>query len=90
MGPKNNAIELKNVCYRAGPSFEIRDLTLNVPYGSICGFLGPNGSGKTTTIRLFIGMHQATSGSPIPNWKSGFRRGIPETASLSGAGRVPG
>ncbi len=62
MGPKNNAIELKDVCYSAGRSFEIRDLTLNVPYGSIYGFLGPNGSGKTTTIRLFTGMHQATSG----------------------------
>ncbi len=72
MGPKNNAVELNEVCYRAGPSFEIRDLTLNVPYGSIYGFLGPNGSGKTTTIRLFTGMHQATRGEisvlghPIP------------------------
>ena len=72
MGPQNNAIELKDVCYSAGRSFEIRDLTLNVPYGSIYRFLGPNGSGKTTTIRLFTGMHQATRGEisvlgyPIP------------------------
>ena len=72
MTPKNNAIELKGVCYSAGRSFEIRDLTLNVPYGSIYGFLGPNGSGKTTTIRLFTGMHRATRGEisvlghPIP------------------------
>jgi len=58
----NNAIELRNVSYTAGKSFEIRDLTLNVPYGSIYGFLGPNGSGKTTTIRLFTGMHRATHG----------------------------
>ena len=91
MGPKNNAIELKDVCYRAGPSFEIRDLTLNVPYGSIYGFLGPNGSGKTTTIRLFTGMHQATSGEisllgrPIPKSapqamaRTGY---VPETPHL--------
>ena len=58
----NNAIELRNVGYTAGKSFEIRDLTLNVPYGSIYGFLGPNGSGKTTTIRLFTGMHRPSRG----------------------------
>jgi len=55
MAPTNSAIALKNVYYSAGKSFEIQDLTLNVPYGSIYGFLGPNVSWKTTTI-----MHQAT------------------------------
>jgi ABC-2 type transport system ATP-binding protein len=52
----NNAIELSNVRWRAGRSFELRDLSLHVPVGSIYGFLGPNGSGKTTTIRTFMGM----------------------------------
>ncbi len=62
MEPMTNAIELRDVCYRASKTFEIRDLNLRVPYGSIYGFLGPNGSGKTTTIRLFTGMHRALSG----------------------------
>jgi ABC-2 type transport system ATP-binding protein len=52
----NNAIELDGVAWRAGRSFAIQDLSLRVPRGSIYGFLGPNGSGKTTTIRIFMGM----------------------------------
>lgn len=52
----NSAIELTGVSWRAGKSFELKDISLNVPVGSIYGFLGPNGSGKTTTIRTFMGM----------------------------------
>jgi ABC-2 type transport system ATP-binding protein len=52
----NNAIELNNVGWKAGKSFELKDVSLRVPVGSIYGFLGPNGSGKTTTIRMFMGM----------------------------------
>jgi ABC-2 type transport system ATP-binding protein len=37
-------------------------LTLEVPAGTIFGFLGPNGSGKTTTIRLLLGLLQPTAG----------------------------
>lgn len=37
-------------------------LTLEVPAGSVFGFLGPNGSGKTTTIRLLLGLLEPTSG----------------------------
>jgi ABC-2 type transport system ATP-binding protein len=51
-----NAIELTDVAWRAGRSFELSDVSLHVPTGSIYGFLGPNGSGKTTTIRIFMGM----------------------------------
>ncbi|HUH13486.1 MAG TPA: ABC transporter ATP-binding protein [Longimicrobiales bacterium] len=58
----SNAIELRDVGYRAGKTFEIRDLDLRVPVGSIYGFLGPNGSGKTTTIRLFLGMLRPHAG----------------------------
>jgi ABC-2 type transport system ATP-binding protein len=57
-----NAIETRGLGYRAGRHFEIRDLDLNVPVGSIYGFLGPNGSGKTTTIRLLLGMVRAARG----------------------------
>ena len=67
-----NAVEIRGLLYRAGRTFEIRDLDLTVPAGSIYGFLGPNGSGKTTTIRLILGLLRARGGSirllgePIP------------------------
>jgi ABC-2 type transport system ATP-binding protein len=51
-----HAIAIETLYYRAGKTFAIRDLTLHVPSGSIYGFLGPNGSGKTTTIRLILGL----------------------------------
>lgn len=41
----------------------VRDLDLAVPMGGVHGFLGPNGSGKTTTIRMLLGLASATSGS---------------------------
>jgi len=68
----NNAIELTHVTWKASKSFELRDISLRVPVGSIYGFLGPNGSGKTTTIRLFMGMMKPDSGGisvlgrPVP------------------------
>ena len=59
----NSAIELIDVGWRAGRSFELKDLDLSVPSGSIYGFLGPNGSGKTTTIRTFMGMIKPDRGT---------------------------
>src|SRR5678816_1508842 len=38
-------------------------LTIEVPKGIVFGFLGPNGSGKTTTIRILLGLLEPTSGS---------------------------
>ena len=52
----SDAIIARNVTYRAGREFAIRDLSMKVPTGSVYGFLGPNGSGKTTTLRLMLGM----------------------------------
>ena len=51
-----DAIKIRNLAWRAGREFAIRDLAMTVPTGAIYGFLGPNGSGKTTTIRLMLGM----------------------------------
>jgi ABC-2 type transport system ATP-binding protein len=68
----NDAIELTDVSWKAGKGFELKNVSLRVPVGSIYGFLGPNGSGKTTTIRLFMGMMKADSGAiavlgkPVP------------------------
>ena len=58
----SDAIALKHVAYRPAKEFAIRDLTMTVPSGAIYGFLGPNGSGKTTTIKLILGMQDADAG----------------------------
>ena len=58
----SDAIHLERLHYRAGKNFEIPNLDLHVPSGSIYGFLGPNGSGKTTTIRLILGLLRPVSG----------------------------
>jgi ABC-2 type transport system ATP-binding protein len=59
----DTAIAIDHLRYRAGNAFEIRDLTLRVPAGAIYGFLGPNGSGKTTTIRLALGLLRPLGGT---------------------------
>ncbi len=41
----------------------VDDLSLSVPRGSVFGFLGPNGSGKTTTIRMLLGLISPSAGS---------------------------
>jgi len=42
------------VCKRFGNHLAVDDLTLEVPVGSVYGFIGPNGSGKTTTLRMIL------------------------------------
>ncbi|MFJ7176817.1 ATP-binding cassette domain-containing protein [Streptomyces massasporeus] len=48
--------------YRGG-QLAVDGLDLTVPAGSVFGFLGPNGSGKTTTIRMLMGLIESTSGT---------------------------
>lgn len=57
-----DAIEITGLAWKAGKSFALRDITLRVPQGAIYGFLGPNGSGKTTTIRMLLGMMKPDAG----------------------------
>ena len=47
---------------RFGAQTVVDGLDLRVPTGAVYGFLGPNGSGKTTTIRMLLGLVGATSG----------------------------
>src|SRR4051794_8770340 len=57
---------------RQGRSVAVAGLDLHVPRGGVHGFLGPNGSGKTTTIRMLLGLIKADSGEmavfdqPVP------------------------
>ena len=60
------AIETTDLRYKAGrgaKAFEVSRLNMRVPCGSVYGFLGPNGSGKTTSIRLLLGLLKADGGS---------------------------
>jgi len=57
------AIETDGLTKRFGTHAAVQDVDLSVPRGSVFGFLGPNGSGKTTTIRMLLGLISASSGS---------------------------
>lgn len=56
------AIQASNVVKKFGDFTAIEGINLNVPKGSIYGFLGPNGCGKSTTIRVLTGLLSPTSG----------------------------
>ena len=47
---------------RGRRSVAVQDLDLRVPFGGVHGFLGPNGSGKTTTIRMLLGLARPSAG----------------------------
>jgi ABC-2 type transport system ATP-binding protein len=49
-----NAVELEDVTKTFGPQTAVDGLSLRVPENSIYGFIGPNGSGKTTTLRMIM------------------------------------
>jgi ABC-2 type transport system ATP-binding protein len=51
-----NAIEVHNLVKRFGTKTVVDHVTMSVAEGEIVGFLGPNGSGKTTTIRIMCGL----------------------------------
>jgi len=57
------AIQTKNLTRYFGAKCVVRDLNLSVPRGSIFGFLGRNGSGKTTSLRMILGLLSPTWGS---------------------------
>ena len=56
------AIETKSLTKAFSGREAVSDLSLRVPVGSIFGFLGPNGSGKTTTIRMMLGLVSSNKG----------------------------
>ena len=58
-----NAIEVRNLTRRFGAFLAVNDLTFDVRQGEIFGFLGANGAGKSTTIRMLCGLLLPSSGS---------------------------
>ncbi|MEM9825581.1 MAG: ATP-binding cassette domain-containing protein [Planctomycetota bacterium] len=57
------AIEIEKVSHRLGGKQVIDDLSLSIPSGALYGLIGPNGSGKTTTMRLILRIYNPDSGS---------------------------
>ncbi len=57
-----SVIVTEQLTKRYGRRVGIQDLNLTVPEGAVFGFLGPNGSGKTTTIRVLLGLLRASEG----------------------------
>ncbi len=81
-----NVIEIaglrKEYRRRRGTTVAVAGLDLAVPAGGVFGFLGPNGSGKTTTIRCVLGLARPTRGSvrllgrPVPDGLASSMRGV--------------
>jgi ABC-2 type transport system ATP-binding protein len=60
-----NAVELQNLTKSFGNHIAVNDLSLSVPTGSVYGFIGPNGSGKTTTLRMIMNIILPDSGNVL-------------------------
>ncbi|NHN57145.1 ATP-binding cassette domain-containing protein [Calidifontibacter sp. DB0510] len=79
------AVRTEGLGKRYGAQDAVHDLDLVVPAGAVYGFLGPNGSGKTTTIRMLLGLISPTTGRhellghPMPD---GLLAALPRVGSL--------
>jgi len=58
-------LEVRNLTKRYGRTVAVDDLSFGVEAGRVTGFLGPNGSGKTTTMRALLGLLRPTSGEAL-------------------------
>jgi ABC-2 type transport system ATP-binding protein len=58
-----NAIDIQHIAKSYDGHMAVRDLSLQVPEGSVYGLLGPNGAGKTTTIRMILDIIRPDSGT---------------------------
>ncbi|MGW7533539.1 ABC transporter ATP-binding protein [Amycolatopsis sp. NPDC054798] len=77
------SVEAENLTKRFGATTAVADLTFSAPSGEITGFLGPNGSGKTTTMRMLLGLVRPSAGTATID---GVRYAeLPRPASTVGA-----
>jgi len=58
-----NVIEAQNLTRTFGENIAVQSLNLQLPRGTIFGFVGPSGCGKTTTVRMLTGFYKPTSGT---------------------------
>ena len=62
-----NLVEVKNIKKNYGKNEAVKDVSFNIKEDEIIGLLGPNGSGKTTTIGMLLGLLKPTSGEILIN-----------------------
>ncbi len=82
-----NVIEIKNLTKDYGSNRGIFDISLDIKQGEMVGFVGTNGSGKTTTIRNIMGFIKPTSGSVKVNGLDSWANSSEIVKSI---GYVPG
>src|SRR5215467_308952 len=58
-------VEVRGLTKRFGRVTAVRDVSFTAPAGEVTGFLGPNGSGKTTTLRALLGLVRPTAGEAL-------------------------
>jgi ABC-2 type transport system ATP-binding protein len=58
-------LEVRGLTKTYGPVTAVRDVSFRAPAGQVTGLLGPNGSGKTTTLRVALGLVRPTSGTVL-------------------------
>ncbi|CAB4949324.1 MAG: ATP-binding cassette domain-containing protein [Actinobacteria bacterium] len=63
MPTTGQTLTVENLSKRFGKVHAVQDLSFNVEPGRVTGFLGPNGSGKTTTLRCMLGLVRPSSGA---------------------------
>ena len=73
MSPRSSSadpvVDIQHFRMSFGGKVVVKDLSFTVQRGEIFGFLGSNGSGKTTTLRALLGIYQPTSGKLLINGK---------------------
>ena len=70
MPDNKKMVEIRHFKMSFGDKTVIKDLSFDVFRGEVFGFLGSNGSGKTTTLRALLGLYQPTAGDLLINGKS--------------------
>jgi ABC-2 type transport system ATP-binding protein len=58
----NTAISVSDLSKKYDDRLAVSHINFEVPLGTVCGFVGPNGSGKTTTMRMLLGLITPTTG----------------------------
>lgn len=85
---EENIIECNGICFSYGPNTILHDVTINVHRGDYLGIVGPNGGGKTTLLKIMIGLLTSQCGSvklfgtDIKNFKDWHKIGyVPQKAT---------